>query len=328
MSHPVPVVDLHCDLLLYLSRDDQRSPYHVEARCSFPQLKLGRVFLQTLAIFTETKKGSVASAQLQCEAYKRLAMQECQFLKQLHVPTSQSHLHLIAAIENASGLLEEGEDLEKMYARFDQMVESVGPLLYISLTWNTENRFGGGCHSQVGLKPDGERLLDYMSGKKIAIDLSHASDALAHAILNYIDRKGLNIRPIASHSNFRKVIDHPRNLPDDLAREIISRGGVIGLNFVRAFVGGFGDYETGFLKIIEHAKHLDALDHFCFGADFFYEEDVAHTLSHLLPFFVEPYHTSSCYPQVFKLLQKQLNQEEMHALGYKNITRFFERQQC
>ncbi len=32
--------------------------------------------------------------------------------------------------------------------------------------------------TQVGLKEDGRKLLDYMDGKRVAIDLSHSSDAL------------------------------------------------------------------------------------------------------------------------------------------------------
>jgi membrane dipeptidase len=331
MSDPTPIIDLHCDLLCYLAGSDERSPYHAEARCSFPQLKSGKVFLQTLAVFTETKKGSSQKGRLQFEAFKRLSMQNCTFLKNLKVPQgAQEQLYLIAAIENASALIEEDEPLQKLFPRIDALTQDIGPLLYISMTWNSENRFGGGCHVDVGLKSDGEALLEYMSGKSIAIDFSHTSDRLAYDILNFIDRKNLKVRPIASHSNFRAVNDSKRNLPDDLVLEIVKRGGVIGINFVRPFIsGGIGDgYDTQFLKMIEHAKHLGALNHLCFGADFFFEDEIGVQFSSHRPFFVEPYDTAACYPLVINLLQKQLNQDQINAIAYQNIERFFERQSC
>ncbi len=41
------VIDLHCDLLLYLAASSQKEPhYHPEARCSLPQLKEGGVCLR------------------------------------------------------------------------------------------------------------------------------------------------------------------------------------------------------------------------------------------------------------------------------------------
>ena len=73
--------------------------------------------------------------------------------------------------------------------------------------WNQENRFGGGNASDVGLKREGELFLEYLGGKGVAIDLAHPSDALAHDILNYIDKKSLKVTPIASHSNFRVIKD-------------------------------------------------------------------------------------------------------------------------
>ena len=62
--------------------------------------------------------------------------------------------------------------------------------------------------------------------------LSHTSDALAHDIFNHIDKHKLAVPVIASHSNFRSVSDHVRNLPDEIANEIVNRNGLIGMNFL------------------------------------------------------------------------------------------------
>ncbi len=74
------------------------------------------------------------------------------------------------------------------------------------MTHHGENRFGGGNSTGIGLKKDGEALLEYISEKKIAIDLSHTSDALAGDILNYIVKNKLGLSVLASHSNFRGCV--------------------------------------------------------------------------------------------------------------------------
>lgn len=293
-----PIIDLHCDLLLYLSGKD-KDPYSPTSRCSLPLLEEGGVGLQTLAIYTATKPGSHKEAMLQLECYKKLPQASTKFL---------------VAIENASGLLEEGEDLGLLFKRLDHLQKEAGPLLYISLTWNTENRFGGGNETHIGLKSDGEALLEYIAGKGIAIDLSHTSDPLAHEILNFIDKKNLKIQPMASHSNFRAICNVPRNLPDDLASEIIRRKGVIGLNFVRKFVGE--DFVPKMVEMIQHAKSLNGLDSLVFGADFFYNEFTS--------FFFEEFGNASCYQRLVAILREHFSHEIVEKIAYKNASHFLE----
>ena len=164
----------------------------------------------------------------------------------------------------------------------------------------------------------GGMLLQWMSGKKIAIDLSHTSDRLAEEILKAIEN--LDIVPIASHSNFRKVAEHPRNLPDHLAKEISARGGLMGLNFVRVFLGGRGPED--FIRQVEHADKLGLLDHLCFGADFFADHAMPPELQYLLPMFNPGFDQAGCYPQVIGLLEKHLSHGIVEKIAYKNLTEF------
>ena len=141
------------------------------------------------------------------------------------------------AIENASAWCDEEDDLEKRFERLEEIEREISKIVYISLTWNFENRFGGGALTPVGLKEDGKKVLDFLHGRRTAIDFSHTSDALAHDILTYIDQKRLDIPLMASHSNSRLIHDVPRNLPCEFIQEIFKRRGVIGLNTIRSFVG-------------------------------------------------------------------------------------------
>lgn len=297
-----PIIDLHCDLLAFLNEDRQNNgPMDESSRCSLPLLEKGGVFFQTLAVFTELGLGSRKQAEEQIE---------CFYEKLKNNPQAKTEFAL--AIENCSGLLEEDESFDLLFDRFDQE-----KWLYLSLTWKEENRFGGGDQSKVGLKRDGEILLEYMDGKGSAIDLSHASDALAEGILNHIDKKGFQITPIASHSNFRVIKDHPRNLPDPFAKEIIARKGVIGINFVRHFVG---DYPEDFLNHIHHGIALGGEETLALGADFFGGIPIP-AIEHLQPFYQESFSNSGCYPAFIDLLESRFSKDQIQKIANGNAKR-------
>lgn len=303
------VIDLHCDLLLYLAGAPGRSPYDASARCSLPQLKSGGVSTQVFALFAETKRGSTLDGQKQWE----------------HFPEIEG-INALAAIENASILAEEDEPLTKAFERFHGFLQAGIPFAYLSLTWNDENRFGGGALSPgIGLKEDGKALLDYLAEYNLPVDVSHASDKLVEGIFSYIDAKKLPLTVIASHSNSRKIYDHPRNLPDELAREIFYRNGVIGLNFVTTMTGG--EHYDDIFRHYAHFKALGGEGKLCFGADFFCPEDLPESshkkhsswFSPLMP-------DASCYPALLShwLSHGYLSPAEAEALANKNAQRFLE----
>ncbi len=316
----LPIADLHCDLLSYLeSFPSHRTADDPESQCSIPLLKQGGVIFQVLAIYTETGNQSVQKCENQVSLAQKLLQSRSTkiFPLQRHAQLLKP-LTVAIAIENGSGILEEGEKFELCFKRVEQIQEKL-PLLYISFTWNSENRFGGGNESQVGLKREGEILLDFLDKRGIAIDLSHTSDRLAHDIFNYIDKKKLQIQPIASHSNFRKITNNPRNLPDEIARELIRRKGVIGINFLRSLIG---DEPADFITHIQHGIDLGGKDALCFGADFFGEIDTPSEYVKLLPFYFPGFNNSSCYPRLLDMLQSKFSKDFLESLAHKNLARF------
>ena len=67
-----PVIDLHCDLLSYLTRSNS-SIYNTEDMgCAIPYLKEGNVKLQVMAIFAPTVEKSHEFGLQQSELFKRL----------------------------------------------------------------------------------------------------------------------------------------------------------------------------------------------------------------------------------------------------------------
>lgn len=307
MEQLLPIIDLHCDLLCYLEKDDSRTPHDPQVRCSLPQLKQGNVKVQVMAVFADTGKESSVSGERQINILKSIT----------------TDIRLLLAIENASGLLDEEEPLERCFSRIDKLQETGYSPLYIGMTWNPENRFGGGASVAAGLKSDGRELLHYMSGRHIAIDLSHASDALAYDILNEIDRHSLDVPVMASHSNARAVFDVPRNLPDDLIKEVIAREGVVGINYVSRLLGE--GREPLMARHVDHMLSLGAMNSLAIGSDFFYCNDWAAALK-MNPdeTFYLGYDTAACHQAALQMYRSALglDAEQMKKIAYGNALRF------
>lgn len=321
----IPIIDFHCDLLAYLGNKSSRTAMNKESHCSLPQLEKGGVKLQVCAIYSQTKEKSCESVAQQVLIYQKLPeLYPDRFLfADSTINLQRKGVQTLYAIENGSGFCGEREPLDLFFERMDDAIKKIGKPLYLSLTWNTENRFGGGNESSAGLKEDGREVLLYLAEKKIAIDLSHTSDQLATDILNFIEKKKLQICPIASHSNFRSVTNVKRNLPDEIAKEIAAKGGLIGLNFVRVFVGSL--QITEFIRQIEYAKKIGVFDHFCLGADFFYSDDIPSTLNHLVPYYFSKYSDASCYQDFLSFLSESFSEQEVKKIAYKNAEDFFHR---
>ena len=320
-----PVIDLHCDLLAHMLKMSKPDPFKREGiGCSFPDLTEGNVKLQVMAIFTATEKGSTALALRQSEIFASFLAEypnDCSLVHDVNTLsqiTTSSKIGVIAAIENASGFCEENETLKRGFERLERIITNTKRILYIGFTHHAENRFGGGNNSTAGLKEDGEKLLQYLNGKKIAVDFSHTSDALAQDILDYLSKHNLDVPILASHSNYRKVFNHVRNLPDLIAKAIIQRGGIIGANFLRAFV--HNDDPNVLYEHMNYGIKLGGLNSICFGADYFSTGN--HTDSSRVPFYFKEHEDASQYPSIIESISEQVSPDAIEGISSKNVMRY------
>jgi membrane dipeptidase len=324
----LPVIDLHCDMLSYLQDKESPDPLNTEdIGCAFPWLEQGNVKLQVMAIYTATEKGSSAKGLQQSLVFKNLLTAYSDRIRPITAREELKSIPLnhpmgvLAAIENASGFCEENESLQAGYNKLETLLTNTGRILYLGLTHHGENRFGGGNTTSTGLKPDGERLLQHLNKRKIALDLAHASDALAFDCLEYITKFNLDIPVLASHSNFRTVFDHPRNLPDEIAKEIIHRKGLIGMNFLRAFLNN--QNPDALFDHIRYGLQLGAAESLCFGADYFHTGK--HPDTSRIPFYFPEHENASCYPFLLDKLSHQVPEQVIRGLAYQNALSFVER---
>ncbi len=320
-----PIIDLHCDLLSYLNQPNSDINNTEDIGCAVPYLKEGNVKLQVMAIFAATGVDSHQKGIKQSEIFKNLCWDEKEFFRfeKQHLETfgQSENIGILASLENASAFCDENLPLKKGFENLQTIIENVGTLFYIGLTHHLENRFGGGNYSKVGLKEDGKSLIEFLHNKNIAIDFSHTSDVLAYDILNYISQQNINVPVIASHSNYRAIFDHPRNLPDDIAKEIINRQGLIGLNFVRAFVNN--EHAEVLYEHLHQGLELGGEKAVAYGADFFFTK--SHPDKSRIPFYHKEQENSASYIALNQEIRKNFGTSICDNISYKNAIDFLKR---
>jgi membrane dipeptidase len=106
---------------------------------------------------------------------------------------------------------------------------------YMTLTHNSHTDWADSA-AQVpprhhGLTPFGEEVVHEMNRLGMLVDLSHTSPETMAAALRVSEAP-----VIFSHAAARAICDVPRNVPDDILRELKRNGGVLMVTFVAGFV--------------------------------------------------------------------------------------------
>ena len=132
---------------------------------------------------------------------------------------SPGGIHSLFSVEGGGGLFADSPELTSLYA---------SGLRMLGIAWDknelcaSSGEVGG---DDYGLTPDGVDLVRKCDEMKIIIDISHISDR------GFWDLCDASKRPfVATHSNFRAICNHRRNLTDAMARELLRRGGIVGIN--------------------------------------------------------------------------------------------------
>jgi membrane dipeptidase len=136
---------------------------------------------------------------------------------------------------------------------FAQGLRALGPAHY------GPGRYAQGTDWTGGLGPRGRELLAEMQRLGVILDATHLCDDSFWEALRHFEG------PVwASHHNVRALVPHNRQLSDDMIRELVRRGAVIGAVFdawmmIPEWVRGKDTPESRGLKlevIVQHVDHI------------------------------------------------------------------------
>ena len=138
----------------------------------------------------------------------------------------------------------------------------------ITLTWNYPNCIGypafEGKYMDMGLTDFGCEVVQAMNHYKMIVDVSHLSDR------GFYDVSEVSRKPfMASHSNARSVTNTPRNLTDDMIRVLGNKGGLVGINFEKTFLGNSEQGKISeIVRHIDHIRNVGGIEVLAIGSDF------------------------------------------------------------
>jgi len=140
-------------------------------------------------------------------------------------------------------------------------VRFVGPL------WERDSRAGTSCRTPSGrdrgLTEHGRMLVRACNEAGLLLDVAHASKKTFWGMLDVSATP-----PFSSHSGADRVHPHPRNQDDDQIRALAARGGIVGVIFVAAYLGGAFCTLESVADHIEHVARVGGDDCVALGSDF------------------------------------------------------------
>ncbi len=235
------IVDAHLDLAdnavrgrsVHLPARQQKPDEDGIPTVGLPDLRDGGVSLICATIFCQPRYDDKPGYQTPDEAHAAALAQ----LNWYQTQESAGTMHILhrpadfrrQIPETQTILLMEGSDPLRNETDVQTFFES--GLRIVGLTWKEGTRYAGGNARPGPLTRDGITLVKTLDRLGIIHDVSHLADEAFHNLLE------LTPGPvIASHSNCRAIVPGERQLSDEIIRAIVSRGGMIGINFYDKFL--------------------------------------------------------------------------------------------
>jgi membrane dipeptidase len=155
---------------------------------------------------------------------------------------------------------------------------------YLTLTHSANTDWADSGTDQPrhgGLTAFGREVVREMNRLGMLVDLSHTSPATMHDVLDVAEAP-----VIFSHSSARALVEHGRNVPDDVLRRLPRNGGVVMVTFVPSFINvAARDWQAlpeeqrrttpepratlgDVADHIEHVRRVAGIDHVGIGSDF------------------------------------------------------------
>ena len=238
----VHVIDGHNDLPSELLSRAGGDPARYDLRqrqdsfmTDIPRLRAGRVGAQFWSAYVDNDSiptgAAMRVAMRQIDIAQRMTRQypqDFEFARTAADIERSNKQNRIASLIGVEG----GHAIDNSLAALRQFHE-LG-VRYMTLTHNTTLRWADAALDfprNQGLTEFGEDVVREMNRVGMFVDLSHVSPETMRDALRIAEAP-----VIFSHSSARALVDHPRNVPDDVLQLLPRNGGVIMITFVPGFV--------------------------------------------------------------------------------------------
>ena len=199
-----------------------------------PRLRRGRVGGQFWSVWVPTSLKGAEAVQAtleQIDVVHRLVERYPADLAMATTAADIRRLHRAGKIASLIGV-EGGHQINSSLAVLRQMY-ALGAR-YLTLTHSINTPWADAATdapAHGGLTPFGREVVREMNRLGMLVDLSHVSPEVMKQVL------ALTAAPVIfSHSSARALVDHPRNVPDDVLRQMPANGGVVMVNFAPGYV--------------------------------------------------------------------------------------------
>lgn len=238
----VRIIDGHNDLPSEILDKGGADPAHFDFNqaqtrfhTDFPRLREGRVGAQFWSAYITNDSiptgASLRHAIREIDMVHRLTQQYPQHLELARSAADIERIQKQGKIASLIGL-EGGHGIDNSLSVL-RMFYDVG-VRYLTLTHNTTLGWADAASDfprNRGLSEFGEQVVREMNRLGIFVDLSHVSPETMRDAIRVSEAP-----VIFSHSSARALVDHVRNVPDDVLRTLPANGGVVMVTFVPAFV--------------------------------------------------------------------------------------------
>jgi membrane dipeptidase len=150
----------------------------------------------------------------------------------------------LAAILSVEGAQAIEERLDLLPELWNQGVRSMAPAHFTSNGW-ADSSADSARHG--GLSELGREAIGILNRLGMIVDVSHLSDQAFWDVL-----KTSTAPVFASHSSARALLDHPRNLTDEMIKAIAEQDGLVGITWFPEYA-----FEPFRLALEEKAKTID-----------------------------------------------------------------------
>jgi membrane dipeptidase len=199
-----------------------------------PRLRAGMVGGQFWSVWVPVDIKGPEAVQItleQIDLVKRMAVRYPKDLEVAYTATDVRRIHQSGKIASLIGI-EGGHQINDSLAVLRQMYELGARYMTLTHTRNTDwadSATDAPLHH--GLTSFGIEVVKEMNRLGMLVDLSHVSPETMQAALAVSEAP-----VIFSHSSARALVDHPRDVPDDILRLVAKNGGVVMVNFATGYV--------------------------------------------------------------------------------------------